>query len=552
MAIHRFRADRTRTEGPPSTRFIYPQGIVRTVTRHVLPAARGGVVLGVSFALVGLLSTCAAPAVAGAFATPALLPVALSQAPAATHQDASRPSASTSDYTVGFQEAGLPSGTEWSATVRGNTSVTLAQIALSPEPWTETYDSANGMIYVVMFGSNQVNVLNPATHAVVGTLDVGQSPRRALADPANGLVFVSDTLSNQISEINDTTNTVVGNLSVGSSPIGLALDPVHNRLFVDDSNDYGNGTPAGAILVLNATTHAHLATIPVGNDSRQVFYDTANSLLYASNYGDGTVWVINTTSYSVAAVLTVGPSPLWMMVDPVSSDILVILNVGGANNGAVVSSGTPQVLSDFSIGDGPGLGVYDPSNGWFYIPDEFSDSVLALNATTLAPEGNLSLGSYPVQAVYDPGTRNVFITNGYSNNVTVVPGATPSFPTGTPVGPDTRVDTVAGSFGGIAFSLPNGTYQVVFDPVTGYVALPETTNISVLGANLTLPPVHYYSINQPPSPPPPSSGWPAFLSSPAVLLAGVLGLGASVGLAVGVLIGGSMRPRPPPPGSPPY
>lgn len=514
-------------------------------------AARGGVVLEVSFALVALLSTCAAPTAAGAFAIPSLLPVALSQTPAATHADTSRPSASTSDYTVGFQESGLPGGTEWSATVRGNTTVSLAQIALSPEPWTETYDSANGMIYVVMFGSSQVNVLNPATHAVVSTLDVGQGPRRALADPANGLVFVSDTLSNQISEINDTTNTVVGTFSVGSSPIGLGLDPQHNRLFVDDSNEYGNGTPAGTVLVLNATTHAHLATIPVGNDSRQVFYDAANSLLYASNYGDGTVWVINTTSYSVAAVLSVGPSPLWMMVDPVSSNILVTLNVGGADNGAVVSSGTPQVLSYFSMGEWPGLGVYDPSNGWFYIPDEFSDSFLALNATTLAPEGNLSLGSYPVQAVYDPGTQDVFITNGYSDNVTVVPGSTPSLPTGTPVGPETRSDTVAGSFGGIAFSLPNGTYQVVWDPVTGYVALPETTNLSVDGANLNLL-VHYYSVAQPPASSPPNFGWLAFLSSPAVLLAGVLGLGASLGLAAGVLIGGSRRSRPPRPGIPPY
>jgi YVTN family beta-propeller protein len=456
-----------------------------------------------------------------------------------SERGSAEPSSSTL-YALTIEESGLGDGVSWSATVSGNTTPTIPTIPVANEPWTQSLDVHNGLLYIANFGANTVTVVNGSAQTVVTTIGVGDNPRRVLPDPGNGLVYVSETLGNTVTEINDSTNTVVGSFSVGPSPIGLAVDPAHQRLFVDASNDYGNVSGPSTVTVYNTNSHAAVATITVGNDSRQLLFDPLNQLLYASNYGDGSVWVINTTTFSVVARDFVGASPLPMMVNPVSSNILVFDNVNALSNGVVLSSANSGILSYFNAGDYPGLPAFDPANGWIYLPDEFTNSVEVLNATTLQVVGNVSVGVYPVNAAYVPAVEQVFVTNGYSNSVSVIDGSHAALPTGTTVPAFTESDTVAGGFGGILFNLANGTYLLKVNPAAGLTAVPTSTNITISGGGYDVR-IGFYGSGTTSSGSSVSNGFPVF--EPLLI---AVGIGAAGGAACALVVWAYLRPRSPP------
>src|SRR5262249_51856504 len=68
----------------------------------------------------------------------------------------------------------------------------------------------------------------------VGTIAVGDGPRRVTFSPDGTRAYVTNLNGNTVSVVNTATNTVVATIPVGTQPIGVAFSPDGTRAYVSN------------------------------------------------------------------------------------------------------------------------------------------------------------------------------------------------------------------------------------------------------------------------------------------------------------------------------
>jgi len=101
------------------------------------------------------------------------------------------------------------------------------EIAISPD---------NTKMYIPLSGAGELAVLDMSNlGATPVTVATGSQPYNVAVSADGLLVYVSNSSSNTVSVVQTSDNTVIGTLNVGSSPRGIALNG--NVLYVDMSGD---------------------------------------------------------------------------------------------------------------------------------------------------------------------------------------------------------------------------------------------------------------------------------------------------------------------------
>ena len=147
-------------------------------------------------------------------------------------------------------------------------------------------DSSNGRLYVGQYPGDMISVLNPATLATYGTINVpGCCALQFALDDANQMLYAV-TGTNNVYVLNAATNSYVKSFLVTSSEQNstnaIAVDNVTGRIYVASS-------PGGSILELdpdgNVVQHYQLQSQVAG-----LALDTKTQELYATNYHSITVY----------------------------------------------------------------------------------------------------------------------------------------------------------------------------------------------------------------------------------------------------------------------
>jgi YVTN family beta-propeller protein len=138
-------------------------------------------------------------------------------------------------------------------------------------------------VYVANSGSNNVFVIDTATNAVIGSpIPVGLFPSGVAVTPDGRKVYVANRDSDNVSVIDTkrekkrrqgpggrqgrdvseadagaATNTVIATIPVGSSPIGVAVTPDGSKVYVANSG-------SNNVFVIDTATNAVLAVVSVG------------------------------------------------------------------------------------------------------------------------------------------------------------------------------------------------------------------------------------------------------------------------------------------------
>jgi len=150
------------------------------------------------------------------------------------------------------------------------------------------------------------SVIDTATNAVVTSFPIISLSITGVAiHPAGTQAWMSD--NGWIRVVDGATHTVVATFLPGGSA-GVAFDPSGAVAYVANQ---GSG-----VFVIDAVTHATLATIPVGSRPWAVAADEAGARLYVTNLNDDTVSVIDTASRSVIATIAVGDYPTDIALHP--------------------------------------------------------------------------------------------------------------------------------------------------------------------------------------------------------------------------------------------
>jgi YVTN family beta-propeller protein len=149
-------------------------------------------------------------------------------------------------------------------------------------PDAQTYDAANGDIYVTDIVTNNVSVIHGTT--AVAAIPVGNSPNGAAYDSANGEVFVSNegaTIPANLTVIDGTTNRVVGQVYPSGNGPGVAYASSNGDVYTC-TNGIQNGF-SNLVSVANGTTNAVIVSIPISSACGEAVYDPNNGYVYITD-----------------------------------------------------------------------------------------------------------------------------------------------------------------------------------------------------------------------------------------------------------------------------
>jgi DNA-binding beta-propeller fold protein YncE len=256
-------------------------------------------------------------------------------------------------------------------------------VATSPE--TGTYDPANGYLYVsdqsaqdpVALEDN-VTVIDTASGSVVTQIPAGLDPAPPVYDPADGDLYVAsqDGSSTNLSIINASSNTVISTLTDLQVPLEGVYDSFDQDVYVPDSG--GNN-----VSVLHGTTLA--ATLDTGPSPGTPIVDPLDGYVYVTDYDDNCILVYAPTSNTLLANISGGSSQVSSFAptfDPVNDEVYVPAENLDDSYGLidVINTTSNTMIASVSVGDAPGTPTFDPANDDLYVPNYNTNNVSVINA----------------------------------------------------------------------------------------------------------------------------------------------------------------------------
>jgi hypothetical protein len=177
------------------------------------------------------------------------------------------------------------------------------------------------------------------TTLVAGALPVSITP--VTGTSAGTTIFIPQTGNTTVAALSSNGPSLLADLSVGANPIYTVGNTSAPRVYALSS---GSGTTPGQAAAIETTTAQPTIsnTIPVGIDPVYGVMDAGLDRAYILNKGSGTVSVINvqtnvldlttpTIPAPTATPNTLGVNPVWAVMVPTLSEI-VVLNAGDGTN----------------------------------------------------------------------------------------------------------------------------------------------------------------------------------------------------------------------------
>jgi hypothetical protein len=160
------------------------------------------------------------------------------------------------------------------------------------------FDPFDARVHVLSHSAPNDTVINTADGSVVGTIDLGGAPEQAASD-GKGTIYVDLEDKDAIAVVDAKNMKVTATYDVSATcggPAGLGLDAKNKILFATchtagKSGEQGKAT----MVVVNATTGAVLATLPIGQGTDGGGFNPATMEAFSS-HSNGTLTVVKETS----------------------------------------------------------------------------------------------------------------------------------------------------------------------------------------------------------------------------------------------------------------
>ena len=190
-----------------------------------------------------------------------------------------------------------------------NTVIATIPVGIGQSGVAVTPDGSK--VYVALANVPFVSVIDTATNTVIATIPVGGlSPFGVAVTPDGSKVYVTDSSrSGHVSVIATATNTVIASIPVGEGPRGVAVTPDGSKVYVANVL-VQLPNPHPVVSVIATATNTVIATIPLGGESNGVAVTPDGRKVYVANSGSNNVFVIDTASNLVLAVVSVGIQPV--------------------------------------------------------------------------------------------------------------------------------------------------------------------------------------------------------------------------------------------------
>jgi YVTN family beta-propeller protein len=331
----------------------------------------------------------------------------------------------------------------------GTTPAYDPNTSLFYEPVSNVTENATATYY-----AGYLAAISPATDRLVHLFPVGLEPEGVTYDSSNGLLYVLNYDSNNVSVVDPSTNATIGSLAY---PSGNALD---GSMAVDNSSGVLFLASAFGLYDLNVTNDAFAYV--AGSSQAQtlsVVYDNQTGEVYEVGTEVMVIGPINDTVWKTIALPAIPSSPPGALTIDWSTDELY---VPWDNNTTAVELATNTLGPTLTLSSGEGVApaaTFDPDNGMIYVVTDYPN----YNVTELNPATHRWVASSPALPTGEYGGIAYSAGSGRFLLAGVVQSGSSGFVLMTPT-----LQVVGQP---MSATYPAGDY---FDPTTGYLFVLES------------------------------------------------------------------------------
>jgi YVTN family beta-propeller protein len=230
-------------------------------------------------------------------------------------------------------------------------------------------------------------------------------------------------------QIDVSGDTALATAKVGVGPVHAAILPNLSRMYVaneyeDTISEYPTGTP-------NTTNLNPVVTISLPSGSAPVFVTAAqNSVVFAANFGTGTVAAISTSTNAVTQIIPLGPvgpnvvQPIAMAETPNGNKLYVANQANGSTAGSVSSINPADGSLNPAVANAwvsPAWTVARSDSARVYVLDSGAGTVSAIDTSTdTVLPGPVTVGVGANFMFYDSKRNRLYVTNPASGSVGIV------------------------------------------------------------------------------------------------------------------------------------
>ena len=275
-------------------------------------------------------------------------------------------------------------------------------------------DTQNNSLF---FASNgNVTSLNLSTNSINNVANLGQVVYSLLYSKSENILYANE--GTRIAIINLNENDSIKYVKVnGCSIFGMVHDAINN-VFITGGED------SNTILIINGTTGKINKTINCTIQINSVAYNPVLSYVYLLNR-NGSVSVLNATSLTVSGHLKVSSfngdaicNTEYSAFDNKRNEVYIGYT---AKNQIIPFKGNEiESNSAIPLGDSTPIGAfYDKYNNVLYVSAS-NGTLSAFNATTLTSQGEICTGLRSTSFALDPSSGYLYVSNSFSNTVSIV------------------------------------------------------------------------------------------------------------------------------------
>jgi YVTN family beta-propeller protein len=271
-------------------------------------------------------------------------------------------------------------------------------------------------LYVASTAAGVVTVVDTAVNKVTGTIRISAGPPQFLAfSPDGRKVYVSvwntaRTIA-AVSVLDTTSNAIIATIPVHTRPYLAAVSPDGTRVYVPNHD-------TGTVSVIDATTNKPLTDFTVPANPHSIAFSPDGKKVYIADHESNVVSVVDTSTNKVITTVPVPTSPHNVAVHRTLP--LAIVCSYDAKSVSAIDTNTNKVIRTIPVGVQPQNVVFSADGRFAYVTNDGSNTVSVINVKTLAVTATIPTGAAPTSTAVLPDGRTGYVSNVEGGTLTVL------------------------------------------------------------------------------------------------------------------------------------